>query len=187
MRSFVAVLALVVGTFAAPAAGSANRHALPACSVSAMTLRVGGLVSEKTQQHTLPLVLTSRAATPCVLDGYPSVALFDREGRLLPFRYTHQGDQMITSARPRPVEMRLGTSAYFALNKNACALFTTRVARTLQLRLPGGREFQTIRLRHYPILDYCGRGFFARVTASPFVPRPSGWACDSQGSCLRRG
>lgn len=154
-----------------------------------MRLRVesGGLVSEKTEQHTLPLVLTSGAAKTCVLDGYAAVALFDRQGRLLPFRYTHRGDQMITGARPKPIQLRPGASAYFALNQNTCASFTTRTASTLRIRLAGGHGELTMHLARYPILGYCGRGVWQTVAVSPFERQQGGWVCRSQGSCARRG
>jgi Domain of unknown function (DUF4232) len=178
------VAVLGVSTFAARAAGGINHHALSVCSLGTMTLRLGGLVSEKTgEQRTSAFVLTSRASTPCVLDGYPSVALFDREGRLLPFHYAHDGDEMITGARPKPVTMRLGISAYFAVNKTGCDAFNAPVARTLRLRLPSSHDARTIHLRPYSGLDYCGG---SRVTVSPFERHRGGWACVLQGSCQRR-
>jgi hypothetical protein len=152
-----------------------------------MTLRRGPLVSEKTgAQATLPLVITEHASTPCVLDGYPALVLVDGRDRVLPFQYTHRGDEMITGALPKPVPMRTGTSSYFALNKTGCDVRATRFARTLRVRLAGARHAESIRLQHYPILDYCGPGFFGRVAVSPFERRPSGWACESQGTCQRR-
>jgi hypothetical protein len=172
---------------AVASAGVARRQVARTCSLRSMTLRRGPLVSEKTgAQATLPLVITEHASTSCVLDGYPSVALVDRHGRVLPLQYTHRGDEMITAARPKPVRMRVRTSAYFALNKTGCDVHPTRFARTLRVRLSGSRHARTIRLQHYPILDYCGRGVFGRVAVSPFEQRRSGWACDSQGSCQRR-
>jgi len=186
MRTLVVVAALLAASAVAASAG-AEPQAGRACSLSALRLRVGGLVSEKTgAQATLPLVLTSRAATPCVLNGYPSIALFDRHSRLLRFTYRHNGDEMITAALPKPVPMQRGTSAYFGLNKTGCQVYTTRNARTLRIALPGSGETKTLRLQHYPILNYCGRGFFGRVAVSPFERRPFGWACAAQNSCQRR-
>jgi len=145
------------------------------------------LVSEKTGgQATLPLVMTEHAMRSCVLKGYPSIALFDRRGRLIPFRYAHNGDEMITGARPKSVILRRGISAYFALNKTGCQVRATRTARTLRIALPGSHRTTTMSLQHYPILDYCGRGFFGRVAVSPFERTPGGWGCEAQGSCQRR-
>jgi hypothetical protein len=186
MRWSVLAVGLLVSTFAGSAAGGASREATSACTWRAITLKPGPLVAEKTEQATLPLVLTSRARRACVLKGYPSLALFDRRGRLLPFRYGHRGDQMITGARPRLVRLRSGASAFIALNKNACEGSHTGTARTLTLRLPGSHEARTMRLGRYPILDYCGTGFFQRVTASPFERRPGDTGCYAQGSCERR-
>ncbi|MGN6445066.1 DUF4232 domain-containing protein [Amnibacterium sp.] len=187
MRTLVVVAALIAASAVAASAGAARQEAGSACSLSALRLKIGGLVSEKTGgQATLPLVLTSRAATPCVLDGYPSIALFDRHGHLLPFAYRHNGDQMITGALPKLVQMQRGTSAYIGLNKIGCQVYTTRNARMLRIALPGSSETRTLRLQHYPILNYCGRGFFSRVAVSPFERRPGGWACVAQNSCVRR-
>lgn len=187
MRTLVLVAALIAAPAVAASAGIAGQQTSRACSLSGLRLRLGGLVSEKTGgQATLPLVLTRRAATPCVLDGYPSIALFDRHGHRLRFAYRHNGDQMITGALPKPVPMQHGTSAYFGLNKTGCQVYTTRNAHTLRIALPGSGETKSLRLQHYPILNYCGKGFFARVAVSPFERRPFGWACVAQNSCQRR-
>jgi hypothetical protein len=186
-RILVVVGALLAASAVAASASVAGKQQGRACSLSGLRLRIGGRVSEKTGgQATLPLILTSRAATPCVLDGYPSIALFDRHGRRLRFAYGHNGDQMITGALPRPVSMQRGRSAYFGLNKTGCQVSTTRYAHALRIAIPGSGATKTLDLQHYPILDYCGQGFFARVAVSPFERRPSGWACASQNSCQRR-
>jgi Protein of unknown function (DUF4232) len=182
---WVSVIALglaICGLAASTAVGSGR--SVRTCSLDSMTMQLGARVSEKTGgQETLPLVLTEHAGTTCVLDGYPSVALLDRSGRLIPFRYADNGDQMITGARPKPVTLHLGSSAYFALNKTGCQVHPTRIAKTLRIALPGSRRTTTIR-PHQPTFDYCGRGFFARVAVSPIV-RKGGWGCD-RNSCQRR-
>jgi Domain of unknown function (DUF4232) len=187
MRTLVVVAALLAASAVAASGGVAGQHARRPCSLSGLRLRIGRLVSEKTgAQATLPLVLTKRSATPCVLDGYPSIALFDRHGHRLRFTYRHNGDEMITVALPKPVPMQRGTSAYFGLNKTGCQVYTTRNARALRIAIPGSGETKTLRLNHYPILNYCGQGVFARVAVSPFERRRGGWACTAQGSCQRR-
>lgn len=178
-------LGLAICGLAASSAVGASRS-VQACSLGSVTLRRGALVSEKTEQATLPLVVTERAVTSCVLNGYPSLTLFDRSGHRISFQYAHNGDEMITGARPKPVTLRMGTSAYFALNKTICQGYTTRVARTLRVALPGSRRTTTIWLQHYPILGYCGRGFFGRVAVAPFERRRGDTGCYSQGSCQRR-
>jgi Protein of unknown function (DUF4232) len=187
MRILVVVAALLAASAVAASAGVTGQQKGRACSLSGMRLRIGESVSEKTgAQATLPLVLTSRAATPCVLHGYPSITLYDRYGRVLRFTYRRNGDEMITGALPKPVSMQRGISAYFGLNKTGCQVYTTRSARTLRIALPGAGETKTLRLQHYPILNYCGQGFFGRVAVSPFERRPVGWVCIAQTSCQRR-
>jgi hypothetical protein len=183
----VAICALVVGTAGAVAVtGAARAQAVRACSLSLLTLRRGPLVSEKTGgQATVPLVLTDRASRACFLVGYPAVAFFDRRGRRIPFNFSHRGDQMVTGARPRPVTLRRGASAYFGLNETDCQVYTTLVARVVRVALPGSRQADSLGLRRYPILNYCGPAYLARITVSPFERRASGWGCDSQGSCER--
>lgn len=179
-------LGLVFCGLVASGAGAVSRSGR-ACSLGSMTVRLGARASEKTgAQETLPLMVTEHATGSCVLNGYPSVALLGRSGRLIPFRYVHNGDEMITGAHPKPVTLRMGTSAYFALNKTGCQVHPTRIARTIRIALPGSRRTTTIRLQDEPTLDYCGRGFFGRVAVSPFEHR-YGWGCRSQGSCQRRG
>jgi hypothetical protein len=186
MRWGVVAVVLLAGASVASAAGGAGRETASTCNLRNMTLKLGNLVSETTEQETLPLTLSNQAQSSCVLDGYPSIRLFDRRGRVLAFRYAHRGDQMITSARPRPVRLRPGASAFFALNENSCEGSHRGTARSLAISQSGPPEARGIRLRHYPILDYCGPGFFSRVTVSPFEQRPNGWACVSQGPCHRR-
>jgi hypothetical protein len=181
----VIALGLAICGLAASSAVGASRS-VRACSLASVTLRRGALISEKTEQATLPLVMTEHGAGSCVLNGYPSLTLFDRNGHRLRFQYMHNGDEMITGARPKPVTLRAGTSAYFALNKTLCQVHTTRVARALRVAFPGSPGTKTIRLQHYPILGYCAHGFFSRVAVSPFERKPSGTACYAQGSCHRR-
>ncbi len=152
-----------------------------------MRLAIGPLVSEKTEQHTATVTLTNIAPTACRLDGYPTITLFDSRGRLLRFIYSHRGDQMITGARARSIDLRSRVSAFFALNKNVCVALTTRFARTLRIALPASPASRSIRLPRYPIIDYCPTGDpGATVTVSPIEPSLKDTACLAQGSCRRR-
>src|SRR6266487_4349255 len=114
----VAGVAVTIGVAALPNASAGT--AISSCRIGEMRLAIGPLVSEKTEQHTARVTLTNISPTACGLDGYPTITLFDSRGRLLPFTYSHRGDQMITGARPPSIDLRSRASAFFALNKNVC-------------------------------------------------------------------
>jgi len=131
----------------------------------------GPLWSEKTGQHTATVVLTNLLTQPCLLRGYPVLEVLDGRGAKLDFVYSHGGDQMITRQARATVRVRAGGSAYFAFNKYRCDLRTLATARTLRIALPGSAAARPLRLTRYPIIDYCGTGFFAVITVSPIERR----------------
>jgi len=88
-----------------------------------------------------------------------------------PFVYRRSGDQMITHARPTTVVVHGGGSAFFGFNKNGCDARPSHIAQTLRLALPGSAGARSVHLQHYPIIDYCGTGFFAVITVSPIERR----------------
>jgi hypothetical protein len=157
------------------------------CRISQMRLAIGPLVSEKTEQHTATVTLTNLAPLPCGLDGYPKIKLFDSRGRVLPFIYSHRGDQMLTGAPPTSLHLEPKASAYFAFNKIACVTFADRYAQTLRVMLPGSPVNRSIQLRpHDRLIDYCqGSDTFRTVTVSAVVPTRAESFCRLQGSCGR--
>jgi Protein of unknown function (DUF4232) len=130
----------------------------PACRPTQLQITAGPPVSEATQQNTLLLVFRNISPTSCVMRGYPAITLVDSAGRRLAFSYRQGGDQMLTSAPPRPVILPPGKFAYSALNKNSCVGFASRTAATAGVAPPGQHEPLLLRLRHYPMLGYCGAG-----------------------------
>jgi hypothetical protein len=162
----------------------AGRASVTACVASQLRLSLGPLVSEKTEQHTAAFELINLARSACSLDGYPTVTLTDAAGRVLPFAYGHRGDQMVTAAPPEPVRVPVGGSASFMLNKNACVSYTHRLATEIRVRLPGGRSSLSLRLPHYPLIDYCPAGDPGYgITLSPIEPTLTEAACRSQRAC----
>jgi hypothetical protein len=63
---------------------------------------------------------------------------------------------MLTSTPPEIVTLPTGAFAYSAVNKNSCIGFASRSAASADVTPPGQREPIVLKLRHYPILDYCG-------------------------------
>jgi hypothetical protein len=138
------------------------------CSLG-LSLSSGTLWSEKTGQHTATFVLTNRSQHTCVLDGYPHVQLLDERRRLLRFRYSHTGDQMITSRPPQRIVVRPGGRGFFALNKYRCDIKATAIARIVRVQLPGQTRWLRLWLPAYPLLDYCPEKPSLIITLSPLV------------------
>jgi Protein of unknown function (DUF4232) len=129
-----------------------------------------GWAAEPTGQHTAPVVLKRLGSTPCTLTGYPKVVLLDAHRRPLGFRYSHRGDSVVARRPALPVRIGANGSAFFLLNKYRCDLRALSTARWLRLTLPGVRGALTLRLSHYPILDYCPADPPSRTIAvSPIV------------------
>jgi len=182
----LAVAVLIVALVSGVAASSyaADRGSPPTCTTSQLRLKLGPLVSEKTEQHTAAFTLRNVRASACSLIGYPTVTLLDSAGRLLPFAFGHGGDQMITAAAPGTVRLPGGGSAYFALNKNACVSFTRRAATQIRVALLASQGSLSLRLPHYPLLDYCPAGDPGNgITVSPIEPTLTATACRSQRAC----
>lgn len=178
----VLAVSLVVGVVVPSSA--ARGVSAPACATAQLRLKLGPLVSEKTEQHTAAFVLRNLAASACSLDGYPVVRLFDAAGKQLPFAYGHRGDQMVTAHPPTAVTISAHRSAYFELNKNACVSYTDRRATSIRVRVPGTRGWLSLRLPHHPLLDYCPTGDPGDdITTSPIEPTPTAASCHSQRAC----
>ncbi len=60
---------------------------------SQLRLAAGPRISERTQQHTLILLLRNTSARGCTMQGYPRIALTGAHTKALPFTYRQRGDQ----------------------------------------------------------------------------------------------
>jgi len=76
-----AVLAASFIGAVASSSSAARRLSPPTCATSQLRLKLGPHVSEKTEQHTATFALQNDERSPCSLDGYPTVILFDSAGR----------------------------------------------------------------------------------------------------------
>lgn len=133
-------------------------------------LSLGPLWSELTGQHTAPIAVSRLGSNPCTLTGYPRIALLGANGHPLGFRYRHHGDLVVPGRPPRAVQVGADGSAFFLLNKYRCDIRAADAARTLEVSLPGVRGRLTLRLSHYPILDYCpAEAPSGTVAVSPIV------------------
>lgn len=144
--------------------------AAPCGTAAGWKLGLSGTWSEPTGQHTAPVVLKRLGSTRCTLDGYPTIALVDAHGRVLPFRYSHRGDLVVAARPPHVVHVGGSGSAFFLLNKYRCDLRDTGIARWLRVSLPGVHGGLVLRLPHYPLIDYCPvRGPSTTIAVSPIV------------------
>jgi hypothetical protein len=165
------VLAATAG--GALAAASASKRA-PNCRTDRFEIAKGRELGHPTGSRMLSLVLRNHGPAPCVLNGYPQLALFDRRGPL-PFVISHSGDQVVTQARPKRVVVRVGGAAVVLADKYRCDGGDRRTPRTV--RLAFGRATGaplTLELRRPPYGDdlaYCGPGDPGSIlTVSPFEP-----------------
>jgi hypothetical protein len=133
---------------------AARRQYRADCVPSQLQLAAGPLVSERTRQHTLILLLRNTSARGCTMQGYPRITLTGAHAKTLPFSYRRRGDQMLTSNPPAPVPLPPGATAYLAINKNACVTFTTATASQVQVTPPGTRHPLAITLPS-DRMDYC--------------------------------
>jgi hypothetical protein len=147
----------------------------PTCAGPPWRLSIGPPWSEATGQNTMTFVLRNSGSTSCALRGYPVVVLLDGDRHVLPFTYSHRGDQMITNRRPRRVLVASGRAAFFALNKYRCDARTLAVGRFVRVALPHSQTRLELRLpRSNPTFRFCGRGAPSGIIAvSPIVARLS--------------
>lgn len=155
------VVILVVST------GPANIAGAQPCQARHLRLQPGPGVSEATEQLTSDWSATN-VGPACVLDGYPAVTALDRAGRVLGFTYTHSGDQMTTAAKPVPVYLPTGSTAWIRLNQNTCNAPIAGTTRTLQFSLPAGGG--TMDVPPQRGMDYCPNDESTTIAVSPFEP-----------------
>jgi hypothetical protein len=152
------------------ASGSAT--APSPCLASNFTVGSTGPISEPTGQHTLTFRFRYHGSRPCSLYGYPSVAFYDRRGKI-PFGISHRGDQVVTSRKPTRVVVGPRKAAFVVVNKYRCDLREVRTALALRLGFSRAtpRQRFAIAVRPRGWIAYCGPGApGSGVTVSPFEP-----------------
>ena len=142
------------------------------CGTRVLRLQAGRAVTPKTMQTPLLLAIVNRGASACTLDGYPRIELRGAAGTPYPFSYRHAGDQEVTSRAPGAVMLRAGAAAWVLINKNVCVLNDHgRIARRLDLALPGGATFLHLSVGPRAYLDYCPSPDPGHhIEVSPFEP-----------------
>jgi Domain of unknown function (DUF4232) len=110
--------------------------------------------------------LTNRGPRTCLLYGYPDLRLFDRRGRLMPFRIRHGGDIMVSARPPRQVAIGRTRKALVLLDFYRCDLGQRGRAARAELRLRR-KDARPMRLAFYPPL--CRGTPTTTITVSPFA------------------
>ena len=147
-----------------------NAPRLP-CTGQQLRLRLGDLVSEKTEQSSIMFVLTNESSSACTLVGYPAVTVRDAAGRRLGFRVSRSGDQMVTSAAPRPVVLQPRRSGYFLTNRVlACGYPVTDYGTRVQIRIAATGDALTSPTPQNRTFEWCPSTSGALIIhVSPYV------------------
>lgn len=132
-----ACVTTIVGVSGTPSEGST---AAPSCSTANLSLGFGQRVSPRTGEHGVTYTLTNRGNSACLLRGYPGVSLYDRKGRLLPFKYRWSGTQYVTHVPPSVVMLRPGARAYFLVAKYRCDVGDAMEATTIRVYPPNSKQ-----------------------------------------------
>jgi hypothetical protein len=140
------------------------------CRRSQLAVTPGPRVSEATEQATFAIKLVNQSGRGCYLTGYPVVTLRDRARSVLPSRTVDHGDLMITSARPRIVELPPGGRAYLAINEMICQFHRQRDATTVAFELGGVGLAWSLPIGNRPEFDYCTQAGPAVLDVSPVEP-----------------
>jgi hypothetical protein len=129
------------------------------CSADQLSVGLSnGPFSEPTGQNSSTVIITNISSSGCYLFGYPVIAVVDSAGRVLPFQYQTSGDQVVTSAAPRHVDLSARSLAYVTVNKYRCDLGDLMQASALRLMPPGLTSSFDVSLAGNVAMDYCGPG-----------------------------
>jgi hypothetical protein len=91
----------------------------------------------------------------CQIGGYPQIELLSKSGVVLPFTYSHRGDEEVTARRPSPVTLRPHATAYALANEQSCTLFTNTRATQARLSLPGATSATVVSILSAPFIAVC--------------------------------
>ena len=145
-----------------------------ACRSSDLHLAIDpGGVSEATGQNTIVFRLVNRSSSPCRLTGYPTVRLLATNGHAFPFKFVTSGDMMLTTAKPAPVALAPGGTAFGAVNRFRCERQENGRVTRMDVEPPGDTGTLATGLGYWATVayfGYCGPGDFgSQVDVAPIV------------------
>jgi hypothetical protein len=142
----------------------------PACRASQFKVSLGPDLPSPTGRGDIVLRVRNEGPS-CRVHGYPTIALLDGNGKVLPFVYRRGGGMMVTPRAPKPVVVRAGRSAWILLEKYRCDLGGDRFSTAARIGLPGAEGRIELTFPPSGGFDYCGKGDPGSVVfVSPVAP-----------------
>lgn len=132
----------VLGTLAVPLVSSTPSPAatVPTCTAASLRLSVGPKFTLMSSEHAVIFSLTNRLIKKCQLKGYPGVALYDANGKVLKVQYNTllgSTSPFVTRTAPKVIVLIPGARAYFKIAKYGCDLGAARIASSMAISIPG--------------------------------------------------
>ena len=87
---------------------------VPACRREALSIKEGETDAAMGGVRQTPYTLTNTSSSPCTLEGYPSVEVMNRQGKVVRRSKKQKVDEEIVSVTVEP-----GKTAWFSLNFNS--------------------------------------------------------------------
>lgn len=87
---------------------------VPACGREALSIKEGETEAAMGGVRQTPYTLTNTSSSPCILEGYPSVEVLNRQGKVVRRSKKQKVDEEIVSVTVEP-----GKTAWFSLNFNS--------------------------------------------------------------------
>jgi hypothetical protein len=106
------------------------------CTAQELDLSSPRFISPMAGEHADWFAVTNISARNCTVEGYPTVYLYAGT-RLLPVSIARGSGPYVTHARPRPVALAPGSSAYFIVAKYRCDVQTVAAASSFAILIPG--------------------------------------------------
>jgi len=111
---------------------------LTRCGSNMLRIGYGDQVTPETGEHSVMYSLSNTSRRSCWMRGYAAVSLLDSSSKALPFHYTQEHSQYMTSAVPGTVVVPPTASAYFLVAKYRCDLGTATDAVRIAVIPPTG-------------------------------------------------
>jgi hypothetical protein len=124
------------------------------CRSSDLRIQPGTSLPTASGRINVVITIANVGTRPCVIFGYPQLSLLNRSGRAVPFVYHQSGGMFVTHARPAPVHVSPGASAFAAFEKFRCDLGDKDVVDSMRIAPPDNTQPTTLRVT--ASLGYCG-------------------------------
>lgn len=130
---------------------------MPAEACTDLSLAKGPFIGGGMGESAILLTLTNRGQKRCEVHGYPKVDLLTKAGRALPFAYTREHNQFMTTRPPQFVYLLPGERAYVQLVTYSCDVGRGVAATEIRLRPPGTTRWLSVSRRSGAYTGYCSQ------------------------------